>query len=141
MAEKHFRHPIEFLDLFLPISISSASRAKLFLWLMFHYLQGSTLPNPFDDDYSRQNPPKGPLLEQLTKEQMQRENSDPVEEIEWGKRMSAQRSGFLKELVDEMELEKKKKKNPLPIPPPFPSSSNFIGQYENMNYVFLSRCL
>ena len=114
---------MEFLDLFLPINLSSSSRARVFLWLMYHYLQGPDKPNPFDDDYSRANPPKVPRMRSLTREEQAQENVDPPDEVEWGKRMSATRSKFLKELVDEMEMEKRRKKNPPPPPPPPPSTS------------------
>ncbi|KAI6045005.1 hypothetical protein EDC04DRAFT_2598969 [Pisolithus marmoratus] len=80
-------------------AISSADRAKAFLWLMFHYLEGPDQPNPYDDDYSRQNPGKVPRLRRLSDAEMAAENVDTVEEIEWGKAMSAQRNLFLKRLV------------------------------------------
>lgn len=118
VASKHFDAPVEFLDLFLPINLSSASRARVFLWLMFHYLQGPDKQNPFDDEFSRANHPKVPRMVSLTREEQAGENVDPPDEVEWGKRMSATRSKFLKELVDEMEMEKRRKKNPPPPPPP-----------------------
>ncbi|KAH9944523.1 uncharacterized protein BXZ73DRAFT_87405 [Epithele typhae] len=127
VASKHFDPPVEFLDLFLPINLSSASRARCFLWLMFHYLQGPEKPNPFDDEYSRLNPPKVPRMQSLTREEQAGENVDPSDEIEWGKRMSALRSKFLKELVDEMEMEKKRKKNP-PLPPMPTQSTSYSMQ-------------
>lgn len=95
---------------------------------MFHYLQGPDKPNPFDDDYSRANSSKVPRMRNLSREEMQQENVDPPEEIEWGKRMSAHRSKFLKELVDEMEMEKKRQRNPPPPPAPAPSTSTFSGK-------------
>ncbi|KAI0732247.1 hypothetical protein C8Q72DRAFT_817983 [Fomitopsis betulina] len=125
IAHNHFDPPVDFLDLFLPVNLSSASRAKAFLWLMFHYLQGPDRPNPFDDDYSRASPGKVPRLRHLSNEEMARENVDPPDEIEWGKKMSAQRSKFLKELVDEMEAEKKKARDPAPAPLPAPTTSTF----------------
>ena len=94
---------------------------------MFHYLQGPDRPTPFDHDYSRANPGKVPRLRHLTNDEMARENVDPPEEIEWGKKMSAQRSKFLKELVDEMEAEKKKARDPAPAPLPAPTTSTFSG--------------
>ncbi|KAI0762831.1 hypothetical protein C8Q74DRAFT_1371814 [Fomes fomentarius] len=128
VAQRHFDPPVEFLDLFLPINLSSSSRARVFLWLMYHYLQGPDKPNPFDDDYSRANPPKVPRMRSLTREEQAQENVDPPDEVEWGKRMSALRSKFLKELVDEMEMEKRRKKNP-PLPPtPAPSTSYSIQE-------------
>ncbi|KAI0778026.1 hypothetical protein BD413DRAFT_466831 [Trametes elegans] len=123
VAQKHFDPPVEFLDLFLPINLSSASRARVFLWIMFHYLQGPDRPNPFDDDYSRANPGRVPRMRPLTRDEQAQENVDPLDEIEWGKRMSALRSKFLRELVDEMEQEKRRKKNPPLPPPPAPSTS------------------
>ncbi|KAI0757158.1 hypothetical protein C8Q80DRAFT_1215864 [Daedaleopsis nitida] len=123
VAQRHFDPPVEFLDLFLPINLSSSTRARVFLWLIYHYLQGPDSPNPFDDDYSRANPPKVPRMRSLTREEQAQENVDPPDEVEWGKHMSALRSKFLKELVDEMEMEKRRKKNPPPPPPPPPSTS------------------
>ncbi|ETW87466.1 hypothetical protein HETIRDRAFT_457033 [Heterobasidion irregulare TC 32-1] len=44
VAHEHFgRLDIDFLDLFLPIHVSSASRARAFLWLVHHYHEGSGL--------------------------------------------------------------------------------------------------
>jgi len=118
LAQTHFDPPIEFLDLFLPINLSSASRARAFLWLMFHYLSAPGTPNPFDDEYSRSNPGKVPRMLNLNRDEMLLENEDPPEEIEWGKKMSALRGVFLQELVNEMSQEEKRRKNPPPIPQP-----------------------
>lgn len=115
LATSHFDAPLEFLDLFLPVNLSSQSRARAFLWIMFHYLQGPDKPNPFDDDYARANPCKVPRMRNLSRDEMQQENVDPPDEVEWGRRMSAHRSKFLRELVEEMEQEKRK---PKPFPPP-----------------------
>ena len=54
----------------------------------------------------------------LSREEMMRENQDPPEEIEWGRKMSALRGEFLQELVNEMTQEEKRRKNPPPLPPP-----------------------
>ncbi|KAI0651695.1 hypothetical protein C8Q79DRAFT_997031 [Trametes meyenii] len=123
VAQKHFDAPVEFLDLFLPINLSSQSRARVFLWMMFHYLSGPDRPNPFDDEYSRINPGRVPRMRPLTREEQAQENVDPMDEVEWGKRMSALRSKFLRELVDEMEQEKRRKMNTPAPPPPVPSTS------------------
>ncbi|KAH0838468.1 hypothetical protein J3R83DRAFT_6782 [Lanmaoa asiatica] len=109
LAATHFDPPLNFLDLFLPINISSADRARAFLWLVFHYLEGPDLPNPYDDDYSRQNAGKVPWLRRLTDAEMAEENLDTAEEIEWGRAMSAQRNVFLQRLVNSLENEKKAK--------------------------------
>jgi Ino eighty subunit 1 len=115
---------VDFLDLFLPINLSSVSRARAFLWLIFHYLSEPDAPNPFDDECSRQNPGKVPRLQNISREEMERENQDPAEEIQWGRRMSAMRSKFLKELVDEMSVDSKKKKAPTATPQstPYPTT-------------------
>ncbi|KIO02295.1 hypothetical protein M404DRAFT_657487 [Pisolithus tinctorius Marx 270] len=109
LAATHFDPPLNFLDLFLPMKISSADRARAFLWLMFHYLEGPDQPNPYDDDYSRQNVGKVPRLRRLSDAETAAENVDTIEEIEWGKTMSAQRNLFLQRLVTSQENEKKAK--------------------------------
>ena len=108
--------------MFLPVNISSASRAQAFLWMVYRYLSPPDTENPFDDEYSRAHPGKAPRLLTISREEMLQENQDPEDEIDWGKRMSQMRSKFLKELVDEMEAEKRRKKNPPPPPPPQSSS-------------------
>ncbi|TCD67014.1 hypothetical protein EIP91_000634 [Steccherinum ochraceum] len=118
LAQSHFDPPIEFLDLFLPINLSSASRARAFLWLMFHYLSAPGTSNPFDDDFSKVNPGKVPRMLSLSRDEMLLENQDPPEEIEWGRKMSALRGEFLQELVNEMTQEEKRRKNPPPLPAP-----------------------
>lgn len=67
-------------------------------------------------------------MQSLNREEMARENQDPPEEIEWGKRMSNMRSKFLRELVDEMEADNRRKKNAAVTPqPPSYSMSGFSG--------------
>ncbi|KAI0348686.1 hypothetical protein BDW22DRAFT_1350940 [Trametopsis cervina] len=124
IAHQHFEPPVEFLDLFLPINLSSLSRAKAFLWIVFHYLSAPNSVNPFDDDWSRQRPGKVPRMISLSREDMARENQDPADEIEFGRRMSGLRSKFLKELVDEMEADNKRKRVAAvtPQPAPYPAS-------------------
>ncbi|KDQ63831.1 hypothetical protein JAAARDRAFT_170061 [Jaapia argillacea MUCL 33604] len=112
----HFDPPTDFLDLFLPVPMSSPSRAKAFLWLIFYYLEGPTLTNPFADDYARQHLGKVPYLRRLSQADVRKENIDPPEEIEWGKRMSNRRSLFLQKLVHAGENEKRS--NPPAQPPP-----------------------
>ncbi|KAI0702493.1 hypothetical protein BC835DRAFT_1263785 [Cytidiella melzeri] len=133
LAQLHFEPPVEFLDLFLPINLSSVSRAKAFLWLIFHYLSEPDAPNPFDDDWSRQNPGKVPRMQSISREEMLRENQDPPEEVEWGRRMSSMRSKFLKELVDEMEADNRRKKSAAAAPQPSPySTPGFSGMFQNV---------
>jgi Ino eighty subunit 1 len=113
LARVHFDASLNFLDLFLPKNLSSADRARAFLWLAFYYLEGPTIPNPFDDDYSRNNPGKVPMIRRLN--DSERENVDTPEEIEWGKKMSGQRNTFLKKLVSSMENDKKAKNASAPV--------------------------
>jgi Ino eighty subunit 1 len=102
----HFEPDVEFVDLFLPINISSAARAKAFLWMIFHYHEGPNLANPFSDDHARRNPGKVPWLLRLSREEQMHENVDPLEEVEWGKKMAQARSRFLQDLVAGGELDK-----------------------------------
>jgi Ino eighty subunit 1 len=102
----HFEPDVEFVDLFLPINISSAARARAFLWMIFHYHEGPNLANPFADDHARRNPGKVPWLLRLSREEQAQENVDPPEELEWGRKMAQTRSRFLQELVAGGELDK-----------------------------------
>ena len=116
LARTHFDPPLDFLDLFMPTTIPSPHRARAFLWLVYHYLEdptssscGSPSTNPFADEYSRANPGKVPLLPRLSQEAMRElhENLDPPDEIEWGSKMCALRTAFLKKLVKTTEVERK----------------------------------
>ncbi|KAF9457095.1 hypothetical protein BDZ94DRAFT_1292569 [Collybia nuda] len=110
LASVHFDGSLNFLDLFLPNQeFASVDRAKAFLWLMYHYLERSDGPNPFDDSYSKDNPGKAPLLHRLSQSQIASENVDSPEEIAWGKKMSSLRNAFLHKLVSSIEYEKRAK--------------------------------
>lgn len=108
LSSIHFDGNLNFLDLFLPnTGLASASRGRAFLWLLYHYLESNTGPNPFDDQYSARHPGKIPLLRKLTAAEHESENVDTQEEIEWGNNMSLQRNLFLQKLV--VEPDKKNK--------------------------------
>jgi len=109
LAAVHFDGSMNFLDLFLPKPLSSQDRARVFLWLMYHYLENPDGQNPFDDPYSRMNPGKSPLVRKLTAEEEAKENVDTVEEKEWGMIMSSQRNAFLSRLVLASDFDKKTK--------------------------------
>lgn len=98
-AAEHFDPPVNFLDLFLPVNLSSASRARAFLWLIYHYLEDPKSPNPFDDDYSSANPGKVPRLARLSEEEAARENLDTVQEMLRARELGAIRRDFLETLV------------------------------------------
>lgn len=85
---------LELLDFFSPVPVSSASRARAFLWICYHYYEGSSSPNPFDD-FSRRSAGQIPKLQVLTEEEALLENVDTPEEVEWGRKMTAQRKTFM----------------------------------------------
>lgn len=109
LANIHFDGTVNFLDLFLPKALASSDRAKAFLWVIYHYLESDQSPNPFDAPNTRPIPGKAPYMRPLTRAEMRRENVDTPEELEWGRKMSAQRNSFLQKLVSAMESEKKSK--------------------------------
>ncbi|KAE9410873.1 hypothetical protein BT96DRAFT_961574 [Gymnopus androsaceus JB14] len=114
---------INFLDLFLPKPLASPDRGRAFLWMIYHYLESEAPPNPFDIPHAPQIPGKAPYIRPLTHAEMMKENVDTLEEIEWGKRMSAQRNLFLQKLVTSMESEKKTK----------PAAPHFVPTVPNPN--------
>lgn len=103
----HFDGNLNFLDLFLPRSLSSADRARAFLWLMYHYLEEPSAPSPFADSFSMANLGKAPLVRKISKAEKARENVDTREEIEWGQKMSGERHIFLQKLVSQTDMDKK----------------------------------
>lgn len=92
VTKLHFPHPRDFYDLFMRTSISSASRARAFLWLMWFYLESDFTEkgaeeNPFGAgvDYHVNVKNQGvPRFDYLTKAQQEQENIDTQEEIEYG---------------------------------------------------------
>jgi Ino eighty subunit 1 len=119
LATVHFPSPYNFLDLFLPtVQISSEDRGRAFLWLIYHYLEGPTLPNPYDDDFSRRNTGKIPRLRRVATRELQNENVDLPEETRWGLEMSNQRSAFLQKLVlDSTEQERERDSEEVEVSP------------------------
>lgn len=79
---------------------------------MFYYLEHHEDDNPFHDKYSQSHSPKAPQLRSLTDEELAEENVDTPEEVEWGRKMSAQRNAFLQRLVASLEREKREKTHP-----------------------------
>lgn len=112
---------------------------------MYHYLSASDTPNPFDDDYSRANLGKVPRMVSISREEMQRENVDPSDEVDWGKHMSSLRIRFLKELMDESEAEKRRKRDAQMVPPVSSSFSAamYSGRQTSVSdqSIILTRCL
>lgn len=97
----------EFLDLFLPINVAASDRARVFLWLMFRYLEDSKGPNPFDPPPHDEKPQGklAPKLRRTSKEEFEAENVDTREEIDFGKKMLAYRTEFLNKADTEFAQE------------------------------------
>jgi Ino eighty subunit 1 len=111
-SRNHFDPSMDFLDLFIPINISSKLRAQAFLWVMFHYLEGPDKLNPFNDEYAKEHPGKAPLLPRLTKAEMEAENIDTSEEHAFAQKMKNLRVEFLKSMAIEDETIKRVDTNP-----------------------------
>ncbi|KAJ7275305.1 hypothetical protein B0H12DRAFT_1227811 [Mycena haematopus] len=120
---------MEFLDLFLPNPASSASRARVFLWLCYHYHEGSAGPeepdvarmNPFSEPSS---PGKVPSLVMLTPDEVAVENVDTEDEKALANRLIAQREAIVQDhLLKESAKESKAKaestsgETPSPVKP------------------------
>lgn len=92
VAELHFPPGREFHDLIMKTGLSSKSRARAFLWIMWFYLESDFTEegceeNPFGAgvDYGVDVANQGvPELVELTPEEEEMENADPQEEIEFG---------------------------------------------------------
>lgn len=87
-------------------TLSSETRAKAFLWLMWWYLESdftheSAINNPFgaglDGEGTDGLPIKVPVFESLTEDQANLENVDTPEELEYGeaKRLERKRESRL----------------------------------------------
>ncbi|KAF9454891.1 hypothetical protein P691DRAFT_715838 [Macrolepiota fuliginosa MF-IS2] len=125
LAVVHFDGSLNFLDIFLPKKgLASVDRARVFLWLIYYYLEDSDGSNPWDDEYSRTNRPRAPKMRYLTEVEQHSENVDTQEEVEWGRKMTAQRNLFLQRLVASVENEKKPRNTALPHFVPGPEASN-----------------
>ena len=126
MAHDHFgRQDIDFLDLFLPIKLSSPSRAQAFLWLAFHYHETPS-PNPFDDEHARNNLGLIPELTPLSEEEFEKENVDPEDERNYATKMTKLRMEFLAKNAQGNEANNAKDKKGMSkskLRPPSPGKS------------------
>ncbi|KAF4622985.1 hypothetical protein D9613_001974 [Agrocybe pediades] len=112
LAELHFDGHLNFLDLFLPNTrLASADRGRVFLWLLYHYLEDEHVPNPFDDAHSIKHANAVPRMRRLSTPELLQENVDTQEEIEFGIEMSQERNTFLQTLISSSEGERKFKIN------------------------------
>ncbi|KAJ5725703.1 uncharacterized protein N7483_007060 [Penicillium malachiteum] len=106
VSEMHFFPPRDFFDLVMRSTLSSESRAKAFLWLMWWYLESdftreAALNNPFGPGLEGEGaeglPLKVPAFESLTEDQANDENVDTVEELEYGETKRLERKRILEE--------------------------------------------
>lgn len=106
LSQTHFPDGIEPLDLFLPAQgISSAQRARAFLFLVWHYYEGPSSPmseNPFADDHSRANPGQVPRLDRDAVQEGD-ENVDDPDEVQFGQDMQLDRLNHLDVLQREAD--------------------------------------
>jgi hypothetical protein len=92
VSECHFPENMDFYDLVMRTTLSSRSRARAFLWLMWFYLESDfteqkCLENPFGKGKLSRDKSKSwcvPEFEYLTEEQAAKENVDTEEEIAFG---------------------------------------------------------
>lgn len=104
ISRLHFQPPGDFFDLIMRPTLSSRSRAKSFLWLMWFYLESdfsekAALENPFGpgvvvrrgDEVLLQVP----AMEELTEEEAEAENVDPADEVQYGEDKQRERKRML----------------------------------------------
>lgn len=106
ISEIHFFQPRDFFDLVMRSTLSSKSRARAFLWLMWWYLESDftredALNNPFGAGLEGEGtgglPIKVPAFEILTEEQAEEENRDTPEELKYGEEKQRERKRILEE--------------------------------------------
>ncbi|KAL9112467.1 MAG: hypothetical protein Q9227_003309 [Pyrenula ochraceoflavens] len=154
VSELHFHPPRDFFDLVMRPTISSKSRARAFLWLMWWYLEGdftkeASARNPFGPGTDATGnkdgiPLKVPDFEHLTDEQGNAENVDTPEEVAYGEVKMKERKRILEEdEPTEDKVIKKIKKlatediSDVDSPPPpnaNPESLRIIPSKHSINY-------
>lgn len=107
ISEVHFAPPRDFFDLVMRPSLSSASRARAFLWLVWWYLESdfsaeASQNNPFGpgqpadgDKAAATVPTRVPQLESLNEDQVALENVDTEEEKHYGEVKRKERIAIL----------------------------------------------
>ncbi|KIH94494.1 ino eighty subunit 1 [Sporothrix brasiliensis 5110] len=105
VAELHFPPGREFHDLIMKTNLTSASRARAFLWVVWFYLESDFTEegceeNPFGPgvDYGVDVANQGvPVMEEMTPEQEKQENIDTMVEIAFGTSKKQLRSLILQD--------------------------------------------
>ncbi|CCX11759.1 hypothetical protein FPQ18DRAFT_156621 [Pyronema domesticum] len=106
VSEAHFPENMDFYDLVMRVTLSSKSRARAFLWLMWHYLEGdysdkACMENPFGKgklSRDKSRPWCVPDFEYLTEDQAAKENVDTEEEKAFGEAKQEERKRLLGEI-------------------------------------------
>ncbi|KAI9648478.1 hypothetical protein NHQ30_003112 [Ciborinia camelliae] len=138
VTELHFPTTREFFDLILNTQITSKSRAKAFLWLMWFYLESDFTEegadeNPFGSgvDYHTDVRNQGvPRLQNMTDEEELLENVDTEEELEYGQSKMRERKRIIE--ADQIAFQaehgppKRGPKPKLNLPPDDGSNSSAI---------------
>ncbi|MCJ1305478.1 hypothetical protein MMC08_008292 [Hypocenomyce scalaris] len=123
VSETHFYPPRDFFDLVMRSTLSSRSRAKAFLWLIWWYLESdfsreAAENNPFGrgqhGDMTEGLPLKVPPFEHLTEEQANAENIDTEPEKAYGEMKRLERKRILEDDETVGPPIKRTKKNPAP---------------------------
>ena len=105
VSEVHFDPPRDFFDLVMRSTLSSKSRARAFLWLVWFYLESDFSPamalqNPFGPGRVGNDggePFKVPTFDHLTEAQADAENVDTEEEKAYGEMKRQERIRILQE--------------------------------------------
>lgn len=95
---KFFVPPYEFHDLIMNQSLSSESRGKAFLWLMWAYLETDLSPEELEKNPFGMGQNGGhsiPSLESLTPDQVELENIDTPDELTFGATMTRERKIYI----------------------------------------------
>lgn len=98
VQSKFFVPPYEFHDLIMNRSLSSESRGKAFLWLMWAYLETDLSPEALEKNPFGMGQNGGhcvPPLESLTPEQVELENIDTSDELTFGATMTKERKIYI----------------------------------------------
>ncbi|CAA7266626.1 unnamed protein product [Cyclocybe aegerita] len=97
VGQAHLQSHVDFLDLFLRSDISSASRARAFLWLCYNYLESPSLEDDYDDEpvpnpFSDPTKNSAPTLSFLTADERKQENQESAEDLVLTERLVIQRT-------------------------------------------------
>ncbi|KAK9473022.1 uncharacterized protein V1510DRAFT_364349, partial [Dipodascopsis tothii] len=98
VTDVFFRPPYEFFDLIVNTQLTSPSRARVFLWIMWVYLESDFTPesirsNPFG--LGQDDGLKVPAMEKLPEGVIEDDNLDTVPEKEFAERMVEERRRHL----------------------------------------------